>query len=62
MASNGTNIVRSPDGIHFCPYGHSGTWLASPDRVTGFARALFRFALAMVSAITQYAYSTPGYK
>jgi hypothetical protein len=58
---DGTNVVRSPDGAHFCPNGISAT-----RGVTGpcdeYSPGAFRFALAMVSAVTQYAYSTPGYK
>ena len=58
---DGTNVVRSPDGIHFCPEGTPAT-----RGVTGpcdeYSPGAFRFALAMVSAVTQYAYSTPGDK
>ncbi len=50
---NGTNIVRSPDGIHFCPDGTPAT-----QGVTGpcdeYSPGAFRFALAIVSAVTQY--------
>jgi hypothetical protein len=49
---NGTNIVRSPDGIHFCPDGTPAT-----AGVTGpcdeYSPGAFRFALAIVSAVTQ---------
>jgi hypothetical protein len=59
--SDGTNVVRSPDGIHFCPNGTPAN-----RGVTGpcdeYSPGAFRFALAMVSAVTQYAYSTPVYK
>jgi hypothetical protein len=58
---DGTNVVRSPDGAHFCPNG-----ISANRGVTGpcdeYSPGAFRFALAMVSAVTQYAYSTPGYK
>ena len=58
---DGTNVVRSPDGIHFCPDGTPAT-----RGVTGpcdeYSSGAFRFALAMVNAVTQYAYSTPGDK
>jgi hypothetical protein len=51
--ANGTNIVRSPDGIHFCPDGTPAT-----RGVTGpcdeYSSGAFRFALAIVSAVTQY--------
>ncbi|MGA8727068.1 MAG: hypothetical protein WB565_18695 [Acidimicrobiales bacterium] len=55
----GTNVVRSPDGIHFCPDETPAT-----QGVTGpcdqYSSGAFRFALAMVSAVTRYAYSSPG--
>ena len=50
--TSGTNIVRSPDGIHFCPDG-------TPAKVgvTGscdeYSSGAFRFALAIVHAVTQ---------
>lgn len=57
----GTNLVRSPDGVHFCPHGTSAS-----KGVTGpcdeYSPGAFRFALAMVGAVTQYAYLTPGVK
>jgi hypothetical protein len=50
--ANGTNVVRSPDGIHFCPDGSPAT-----AGVTGpcneYSPGAFRFALAIVSAVTQ---------
>jgi hypothetical protein len=50
---NGANVVRSPDGIHFCPDGTPAT-----HGVTGpcdeYSPGAFRFALSIVSAITQY--------
>ena len=49
---DGTNVVRSPDGIHFCPDGTSAS-----RGVTGpcdeYSPGAFRFALAVVSAVTQ---------
>ncbi len=55
--ANGTNVVRSPDGIHFCPDGTPST-----RGVTGpcdeYSPGAFRFALAIVSAITQYPHQT----
>ncbi len=45
----GTNIVRSPDGIHFCPNGKS-----TPDRgledCDVYSSGAFRFASAMLKA------------
>jgi hypothetical protein len=56
---DGTNVVRSPDGIHFCPDG-----TPAARGVTGpcdeYSPGAFRFALAMVHAVNQYAFSTPG--
>jgi hypothetical protein len=55
--ANGTNVVRSPDGIHFCPDGTPST-----RGVTGpcdeYSPGAFRFALAIVSAMTQYPHQT----
>lgn len=46
---HGTNIVRSPDGIHFCPNGES-----TPDRgledCDVYSSGAFRFASAMLRA------------
>ncbi len=46
---HGTNIVRSPDGIHFCPNGKS-----TPDRgledCDVYSSGAFRFASAMLKA------------
>ncbi len=51
--ANGMNVVRSPDGIHFCPDGTPST-----RGVTGpcdeYSPGAFRFALAMVNALTRY--------
>jgi hypothetical protein len=50
--ANGTNVVRSPDGIHFCPDGSPAT-----VGVTGpcdeYSSGAFRFAIAIVSAVNQ---------
>lgn len=55
--ANGTNVVRSPDGIHFCPDGDPST-----RGVTGpcdeYSPGAFRFALSIVGAVTQYPYRT----
>ena len=55
--ANGSNVVRSPDGIHFCPDGTPST-----RGVTGpcdeYSPGAFRFALAIVSAMTQYPHQT----
>jgi hypothetical protein len=51
-SANGMNVVRSPDGIHFCPDGTPAS-----AGVTGpcneYSPGAFRFALAIVSAVTQ---------
>ena len=51
--ANGTNVVRSPDGIHFCPDG-----TPADQGVTGscdvYSPGAFRFALSMVTAVTQH--------
>jgi hypothetical protein len=52
--SDHTNIVRSPDGIHFCPDGIPAT-----RGVTGpcdeYSSGAFRFALAIARVVTRYA-------
>jgi hypothetical protein len=58
---DGTNLVRSPDGSHFCPDGtpaRRGVVVPCDEYSSG----AFRFALALMNAVTQYAYSTPGDK
>ena len=55
----GTDMVRSPDGIHFCPDGTPAT-LGVTGPCDEYSPGAFRFALAMVTAVTRYAYSTPG--
>ncbi len=56
---NGVNTVRSPDGIHFCPDGTPAT-----AGVTGpcdeYSPGAFRFALAIVSAVTHYPHGAPA--
>lgn len=55
---DGTNVVRSPDGIHFCPDGTpAAQGVTAP--CDEYSSGAFRFALAMMNAVTQYAYSTP---
>jgi hypothetical protein len=50
---NGTNIVRSPDGIHFCPdSGPAAAGVIGP--CDDYSPGAFRFALAIVRAVTQY--------
>jgi hypothetical protein len=55
--ATGSNVVRSPDGIHFCPDGTPST-----RGVTGpcdeYSPGAFRFALAIESAMTQYPHET----
>lgn len=52
--SDGTNVVRAPDGDHFCPDGAPAT-----RGVTGscdeYSSGAFRFALAIVRSVTRYA-------
>jgi hypothetical protein len=58
---DGTNVVRSPDGIHFCPDGPPATrGITTP--CDEYSPGAFRFALALLDAVTQYTYSTPGDK
>jgi hypothetical protein len=49
----GTNVVRAPDGAHFCPDGTPAT-----AGVTGpcdeYSPGAFRFALAMANAVAQW--------
>ena len=57
---NGLNTVRSPDGIHFCPDGIPAT-----AGVTGpcdeYSPGAFRFALAIMGAVTRHAYGAAGF-
>ena len=56
--ASGTNIVRSPDGVHFCPDG-----TPAKGGVTGpcdeYSPGAFRFALAIAEAVTQYQARVP---
>jgi hypothetical protein len=47
--SDGTNTVRSPDGVHFCPWEVQG--LAS---CPGYSSGAFRYAVAMLSPVARY--------
>jgi hypothetical protein len=49
----GMNIVRSPDGTHFCPDGSPAT-LGVTGPCDEYSPGAFRFAMAIVSAVTQY--------
>lgn len=50
--ADGTNVVRSPDGIHFCPDGTPATrGVTGPCDV--YSPGAFRFALSVVTAVTQ---------
>ena len=57
--ANGTNIVRAPDGTHFCPDGRPAT-----VGVTGpcdeYSSGAFRFALAILSAVAHYPDGAPA--
>jgi len=57
--ANGTNMVRSPDGIHFCPDGTPAT-----RGVTGpcdeYSPGAFRFALSVAREVTQYEDRAPA--
>jgi hypothetical protein len=50
---NGTDIVRSPDGIHFCPDGTPAT-AGVTEPCDEYSPGAFRFALAIASAVTRY--------
>ena len=56
---NGANVVRSPDGIHFCPDGTPAT-----RGVTGpcdeYSPGAFRFALSVAREVTQYEDRAPA--
>jgi hypothetical protein len=49
---SGTNIVRSPDGIHFCPDGND-TIEGPFDVCDVYSSGAFRFGLAMFDAALQ---------
>jgi hypothetical protein len=46
---SGTNLVRSPDGIHFCPDGHT-TLDGSLEQCDVYSSGALRFAAAMLGA------------
>ena len=49
--TNGTNTMRSPDGVHFCPDGTPAiSGVVGP--CDEYSPGAFRFALAIVSAVT----------
>ena len=45
--TNGTNIVRAPDGIHFCPDGDT-TLVGGFEECNVYSSGAYRFALAML--------------
>jgi hypothetical protein len=51
--ANGTNVVRAPDGAHFCPDGTPAT-LGVTGPCDVYSSGAFRFALSIVSAVTPY--------
>jgi hypothetical protein len=51
--ANGANLVRSPDGIHFCPDGEPAT-VGITGPCDEYSPGAFRFALAIVSAVTHH--------
>jgi hypothetical protein len=46
---NGTNVVRAPDGVHFCPNGKT-TLVAGFEECDVYSSGALRFASAMVTA------------
>lgn len=45
-----TNVVRSPDGVHFCP-GESGNASGQVNHCEGYSSGAFRFAAAMAGPV-----------
>jgi hypothetical protein len=45
--SGGTNVVRAPDGVHFCPDGDT-TLVGGFEECNVYSSGAFRFALAML--------------
>jgi hypothetical protein len=45
---DGTNVVRSPDGIHFCPDGHT-TLVGALEECDVYSSGALRFAAAMLA-------------
>ena len=46
--SSGTNVVRSPDGVHFCPDGET-TFVAGLEECDVYSSGALRFATAMLA-------------
>ena len=46
LGADSTNVVRSPDGVHFCPDGHDPDW-----RCSVYPSGAFRYGLAMVGPV-----------
>ena len=46
--SDGTNIVRAPDGVHFCPDGKT-TLVSGFEQCDVYSSGAFRFAAAMLA-------------
>jgi hypothetical protein len=55
----GTNVVRSPDGTHFCPDGTLATLGVTGPR-DEYSPGAFRFALVVVRVVTRYTDSAQG--
>jgi hypothetical protein len=47
---NGTNIVRSPDGVHFCPDGKT-TFVGGLEECDVYSSGALRFATAMLAPV-----------
>ena len=45
---DGTNVVRAPDGVHFCPNGQT-TLVAGLEQCDVYSSGAFRFAAAMLA-------------
>jgi hypothetical protein len=56
---NGTNVVRSPDGIHFCPDGTPAT-LGVTGPCDEYSPGAFRFSLAVSNALIDYQALAPA--
>jgi GDSL-like Lipase/Acylhydrolase family len=54
---DGTNVVRSPDGIHFCPDGHT-TLVGALEECDVYSSGALRFAAAMLGS----ALSPPSFR
>ena len=53
LAGMGTNVVRSLDGVHFCPT-RTGNEQGLVDRCPVYSSGAYRYALAMVAALRDY--------